>query len=173
MKKFLSLTGCLAFSCLAIAQGGPWADVSISSLTLSFMPITKQPSILPNPNGTTQAPKSVESTNPNVQVSFVVKDADANATNVQVTATIECSCTILSKGLAKKVYPTTNKDGTVYWNLAFLVGNMVPGQTASFDFTMTGDKIQNAVKVHAYHSDPRDGMPQNDERRAYLAAKGL
>lgn len=169
MRKFIILVGILASSCICSAQGGPWPDVSISSLNLSFIPITKQPSIQPNPNGTTQGPKSVPSTDPNVQVNFSVKDAYANATNVEITATIECNSTILNKGLAKKVYPTTNKDGTVFWNLVFVAGNMTPGQTVSFDFTMTGDKIQNAVKVHVYHSDARDGLPQNDERRAYLA----
>src|SRR5689334_9112949 len=126
MRTLILFIGCLTCSCMLLAQGGPYPDVSISSLSLSFIAITKQPSIQPNPNGTVQGPKSVPSTNPNVQVSFSIKDADTNATNVQATATIECKCTILSKGLAKKVYPTTNKDGSVYWNLAFAAGNMTP-----------------------------------------------
>ena len=158
---------------MASAQSHYIPDVSVSSVSLSFIPITKQQPILPNPNGSTQPAKSVQSSNPNVQCTFTISDADDSATNVQAIATLECNCTILSKGLAKKVYPTTNKDGTVYWSLIFLLGNMAKGQSQSFDFTMTGDKVQNVVKVLSIHSDLRDGRPSNDTKVGSLLAKGL
>jgi hypothetical protein len=173
MKTIFFLAACISFASMTFAQNHFIPDVSVSSVSLSFIPITKQPSILPNPNGNQQPAKSIESNNPNVSCTFAISVADDSATNVQATATLECNCTILSKGLAKKVYPITNKDGTVYWNLIFALGNMAKGQSQSFDFTMTGDKIQNAIKVQVYSSDLRDGRPYNNSRSATLPAKGL
>jgi len=173
MKKIFFLAGCTAFASMASAQSHHIPDVSVSSVSLSFIPITKQQPILPNPNGSTQTVKSVESSNPNVQCNFTISVADDSATNVQAIATLECNCTILSKGLAKKIYPTTNKDGTIYWSLIFVAGNMAKGQSQSFDFTMTGDKVQNVVKVLSVHSDLRDGRPVNDTKVGSLLAKGL
>ncbi len=169
MKRLLLFVPGILLCFSGIAQNQTLPDVSVVSVTLAPVPIVKQPTILPDPNGTQQPAKSVASTNPNIKCTIVIHNALADAKNVTVTATIPRDATVISNGGGRQINPG-NGNMVVYPEMVFPVGTMTAGQSVTVEFTFT-KTVKNVVKAQV-HCDVLPGRydadPNNDVKTGVI-----
>jgi Domain of unknown function DUF11 len=155
---------------LGVSAQARWqADVSISSLTLAYATIARQPPILnksrlPNPNSTgTVTPPASSNVICNITV-HNENDDDAFGTTLVVCLPVEVSVLSMSAGGTTHTAST----GTQYIAyITFDLGHMAVGQDNTVTFTYSKSKYTNKVGAFAYSGSP-DPNPNNNYKDATI-----
>ncbi|MDP4264182.1 MAG: hypothetical protein Q8941_16760 [Bacteroidota bacterium] len=137
------------------------ADLSIVSITFENATITKQPSIIPGPNGTQPANKPVTSPNPAVKCTVVIRNDYSDSYYVVLAVSFPPDATILSRPVSSSIPERQGSFPQVTMNF----GHMTAGQTASAEFVFTPSKYKNAVMANII-SSPMDEVTGNNSKSA-------